>query len=89
MARPFAKLLNRKACEDVARLVDMGKATIVKEFKDGKPTLFAVSASGATLGIPSKGCAYLFESRLATMGSGDGLLPGCDQTTMPGGRDDH
>jgi hypothetical protein len=38
------------------------------------------------LGIPNKRSAYLFESRLAAHGSGDGLLPGCDQTT--GGRDD-
>jgi hypothetical protein len=92
MARPFAKLLrtkllNRKQCEDVARLVDMDKARIVKEFKDGKPTLFAISASGSTIGSQDKKFAYLLESRLAANGSGDGLFPGCDQTT--GGRDGH
>jgi hypothetical protein len=72
--------LNRGQCDSVVALVGLGKARIVKEFRDGKATFFAVSVSGAPIGTPHKNFAYLFEAQLISAGNGDGLFPGCDQT---------
>jgi hypothetical protein len=83
VTRPSPKPLNATECRKIATLVDLGKAYIVKEFKNGKPTLVAFSKSGAPLGTPDKHFAHLLESKLATNGAGDGLFPGCDQTTRP------
>jgi hypothetical protein len=80
VARRSAKLLNRKGCDKALALIDMGKARIVKEFKNGQASFFVTSASGHAIGTPHRNFNYLFDERLAATGNDDGLLPGFHQT---------
>jgi hypothetical protein len=68
--------------------VDLGSATIAKEYVNGRHVLFVFSATGRLIGVPSKCCAGLFEQRLAARGNDDGLWPGHSQTTRRADRYD-
>lgn len=77
------KIVERETAEKLRELVRMGKARVVKEYVGGEPELFVYSPSASLMAIIGGRYRYMFEAALIEQGSGDGLLEGCDQTTVP------
>ena len=77
------KVVDRESAEKLRALVRMGKARVIREYVDGDPEIIVRGASGALIGIIGQKYKYMFEAALIEQGSGDGLLPGFDQTTLP------
>lgn len=75
------KIFLRQGCESLLALAEMGKVRIIKEHTNDGPVYFAVSASGAPIGIIGERYKYMFENLLLEKGSGDGLFDGCSQTS--------
>jgi hypothetical protein len=75
------RLIERHDCDSVLFLIDLGTAWIVKEFVHGEPHLYVIAASGRVIGTPSAEFAPLFEAKLVARSAGDGLFPGCPQTS--------
>jgi hypothetical protein len=77
------KIVDLETAQKLRELVRMGKARVVKEFVAGEPEFAVYSPSGALMAIPSLRYRYMFEAAMIERGSGDGLLEGCHQTTVP------
>jgi hypothetical protein len=71
-----------KTCKKLITMVETGHARIVKEIVDGNADYLIFSKSGSQIGAPDKRWKYLFADLLSKQGAGDGLFPGCDQTTV-------
>jgi hypothetical protein len=82
-AADMKKIVDLKTAMRLRELVRVGKARVVKEHTDAGLEIFVWAPGGSLMAVIGKRYRYMFEAALLEQGSGDGLLEGHHQTTVP------
>lgn len=76
------RILDREECTKAIFKVILGTARVHKSFDNGRAHYVVQSATGRVIGTPHHDHRALFEAKIGTHGSGDGLFPWAHQTTF-------